>query len=293
MSYCVECGVELAEYHKKCPLCHTPVNNPRRSFDFSKNEYPVFKKHHSTANRRRVARQLTGFILAMCFLLGAIIPAIIDLHANSTITWSVYPILSVVLLFVSLALPFFKKRTTFFREFTISWVAVAIFCIAINYFTTGQFSWVRYVVSSMALVWVLMSGIFSKRHIRRFVPVVLVYILTAVGYFMLLASWIADTSAVFSLVLPLEVILVIVFLVSFFIIRSNIHGAINFVILFLVDILIICIGFDLTITRFVRGNYAFTWSFIVTLVIVPLIIVAIIVHKRLKVQGVLSKKLHR
>lgn len=110
---------------------------------------------------------------------------------------------------------------------------------------------------------------------------------------MLIASWIADTSVIFSLVLPLEVILVTVTLVSFFIIRSGFQGAINFIILFLVDVLVICVGFDLTITRFIRGNYAFTWSFIAALAIVPLIIAAIIIYKRLKVHGVLSKKLHR
>ncbi|MCD6321408.1 MAG: zinc ribbon domain-containing protein [Clostridiales bacterium] len=293
MSYCVECGVELAEYHKKCPLCGTPVINPKKSFDFSKNEYPVFKKHHSTANRRKVARHLTGFILTMCFLMVAMIPVIIDFHANSTISWSIYPLLSSILFWVSIALPFFKKRTTFFKEFTITWAAIAVFCVLLNLVTLGQFMWARYAVSSMALIWVLMAGIFIKRHIRRFVPVVLVYILTAVGYFMLIASWIANTSAVFSLVLPLEVILVIVFLVSFFLIKSKLHGAMNFIILFLTDILIVCVGFDLTITRFFHGNYAFTWSFIVTLAIVPMILVAIIIHKRLKVQGVLSKKLHR
>jgi len=292
MSYCVECGVELAEYHKKCPLCETPVLNPKKSFDFSKNDYPVFKKHHSTVNRRKVARHLTGFILTMCFLMAALIPGIIDFHANSTITWSIYPMLSAALLWVSIALPFFKKRITFFKEFTMSWAGIAVFCIVMNLITLGSLSWAKYVVSTMALVWVLMSGIFIKGHIRRFVPVVLVYILTAVGYFMLIGSWIADTSAVFSLVLPLEVILVIVFLVSFFLIRSKLHGAMNFIILFLTDILIVCIGFDLTISRFVRGNYAFTWSFIVALAIVPMILVAIIIHKRLKVQRVLSKKLH-
>ena len=293
MSYCVECGVELADYHKKCPLCHTPVHNPNRSFDFSRNDYPVFKSHHSTANRRKVARRLTGFILSMCFLRAAMIPMIVDLHGNSTITWSLYPMMAVVLLWITVALPFFKKRTTFFREFTISWTGIAVLCILINLSTTGNMQWSKYVISSMALVWVLLSGIFVKRHIRRFVPVILVYVLTAVGYFMLIASWIADNSAVFSLVLPLEGILVIVTLVSYFIIRSGFHGAINYVILFLVDILVISIGFDLTITRFFRGNYAFTWSFIVTLALVPLIITAIIIHKRLKVHGVLSKKLHR
>lgn len=293
MSYCVECGVELAEYHKKCPLCDTPVLNPNKSFDFSKNEYPIFKKHHSVINRRKVARQLTGFILTMCFLMVAMIPGIIDLHANSTITWSIYPILSASLLWVSIAIPFFKKRITFFREFSITWTAIAVFCLILNFITLNHLLWARYVVSSMILIWVLMSGIFIKSHINRFIPVVLVYILTAVGYFILIGSWIADTSAVFSLVLPLEVILVIVFLVSFFLIKSKLHGAMNFIILFLTDILIVCVGFDLTISRFIHGNYAFTWSFIVTLAVVPMILVAIIIHKRLKVHGVLSKKLHR
>ena len=29
MSYCVHCGVELHETSKSCPLCNTPVVNPR------------------------------------------------------------------------------------------------------------------------------------------------------------------------------------------------------------------------------------------------------------------------
>ena len=28
MSYCVQCGVRLAQQEKKCPLCGTPVINP-------------------------------------------------------------------------------------------------------------------------------------------------------------------------------------------------------------------------------------------------------------------------
>lgn len=293
MSYCVECGVELAEYHKKCPLCETPVINPNRSFDFSKNDYPVFKKHHSIENRRKVSRRLTAFVLTMFFLMAALIPAIIDFHASSTITWSVYPFLSVMLLWISIALPFFKKNTTFFKEFTIDLAAAAVFCIVLNLIVSGQLSWVRYVVASMILVWVLMSGIFIKRQIRRFIPVVLLYILTAVGYFVLLGSWIVDTSIIFTLVLPLEIILVIVFLVSFFIIRSKLHGAMNYIILFLMDILIVSIGFNLVISKFLHGSYAFTWSFIVTLAVIPMIIVVLVIHKRQKVQNVLSKKLHR
>lgn len=293
MSYCVECGVELAEYHKKCPLCDTPVHNPNRSFDFSKTDYPIYKKHYSVSNRSKVVHRLVGFILTMCFLMAAFIPAIIDFKSTSTITWSIYPILSASLLWVSIAIPFFKKRNTFFREFTLAWVSTAVFTVLIDLVSSGGFSWARYTISTMALVWVLMAGIFVPKRIRKFVPVLLVYIVTAVGYFLLIASWIADSSAVFSLALPLEGTLLIVFLLSFFIIRSKFHGAINYVLLFLTDILILAVSFDLIITRFIRGDYAFTWSFVVLLAIIPMIIVAIIIHKRLKLQKVLYKKLHR
>ena len=224
--------------------------------------------------------------------MAAMIPAIVDFKVNSTITWSVYPILSSTLLWVSIAIPFFKKRNTFFRDFTLAWTSTAIFIVLINLASSGNLVWSKYVFSSMTLVWILMAGIFAPHRVQRFVPVLLVYIVTSAGYLMLIASWIADTSIILSLVLPLQGALLITFLVTLFIIRSKLNGVINYIILFLTDALILAICFDLIITRFIRGNYAFTWSFIVVLTIVPMIIVVIIIHKRLKLHGVLSKKLH-
>lgn len=293
MSYCVECGVELADYHEKCPLCDTPVNNPNANLDFSKNDYPLFKKHHTIANRRRVVRNLVGFILTMCFMMAAMIPMLIDLKITSSITWSIYPLMSAVLLWVSVAIPFFKKRNTFFGVFSVSWWGSAVFILLIDILTSGGVTWSRYVFPSMALVWVLLAGIFIPLKIRKYVPVLLIYIVTAVGYFLLLASWIADNSAVFSLVLPLEGVIVLVFLVSFFLVRSKMHGATNFIILFLMDVLIISIAFDLIIYKYFTGNYAFTWSFIVALAVIPMIISAVIIRKRLRIKGLISKKLHR
>ena len=132
MSYCVECGVELADYHDKCPLCGTPVNNPNRPLDFSKNEYPVFKKHHAITNRRKVVRRLVGFILSMCFMMMALIPMLINLMVSSSLTWSLYPLFSCILLWVSIAVPFFKKRNTFFGDFSLAWISSSIFRLVIN-----------------------------------------------------------------------------------------------------------------------------------------------------------------
>ena len=36
MSYCVNCGVELESSLTECPLCNTPVINPKELFDQKK-----------------------------------------------------------------------------------------------------------------------------------------------------------------------------------------------------------------------------------------------------------------
>ncbi|MFO7612817.1 MAG: hypothetical protein R6W99_10105 [Clostridia bacterium] len=293
MSYCVECGVELADYHKKCPLCDTPVYNPNRSFDFSKNNYPSFKKHHAVANRRKVVRSLVGFILSMSALTAALVPLIIDYKTSGSVGWSLYPLLSVLLLWICIAIPFFRKRNPFFKHFTLCWFSTGTYIGLLNLIADGMISWSRFVISSMLLVWILMAGIFVPKRIRKYVPVLMVYIVAAVGYFILLASWIINSSAIFSLVLPMEGLVLVVFLFNYFIIRSKLHGAVNYIILFLSDILILSLGFDLIITGYVLDRYTFTWSFIVTLMLIPMIIAAVIIKKRLSLSGVLSKRLHR
>ncbi|HPJ20920.1 MAG TPA: hypothetical protein PLP30_07785 [Clostridia bacterium] len=293
MSYCVECGVELADYHEKCPLCSTAVNNPNRPLDFSKNDYPIFKKHHAITNRRRVVRRLVGFILSMSFMMMALIPMLIDLMVESRLSWSLYPLFACLLLWTSIAIPFFKKRNTFFGDFSLAWIGTAVFIVIIDLLSSTGFTWSRFVISSMLLVWVLMAGIFIPEKIRKFVPVLLAYIVASVGYFLLIASWIAERSAILSLVLPLEGVVVLVFLVSFFLVRSKMHGVLNFILLLLADALAISLLFDLIISHYVMGRSMLTWSLIVTLALVPMIITAIIIKKRLRVRGLISKKLHR
>ena len=41
MSYCVNCGVELDASAKKCPLCDTPVYNPKAPEPEKQPEKPV------------------------------------------------------------------------------------------------------------------------------------------------------------------------------------------------------------------------------------------------------------
>lgn len=293
MSYCVECGVELAEYHDKCPLCGTPVYNPNRKVNPSKSDYPEFKLHKSVPGRKRVIRRLTGFIISVSLLSSSLITLFIDFKTSGALSWSLYVLFAALFLFFGLAIPFFRKQNTFFSVFSLSWLSSALFITGVNLVADSGFTWSRYVLASMIFVWILMSGIFSTSKIRKFMPVLLVYILSSVAYFIILAYWISSSSTVFSLILPLEGVLLVVFLATYFIVRSGFHGVMNIIILILVDALVISVFFDLVITAYVFDKFAFTWSFIVVLTTLPLIAAAVIIKKRLRLQGILSKKLHR
>ena len=45
MSYCVNCGVELDASAKECPLCNTPVLNPRELEKMVHAQQPVSYTH--------------------------------------------------------------------------------------------------------------------------------------------------------------------------------------------------------------------------------------------------------
>ncbi len=77
MSYCVNCGVELDASAGKCPLCSTPVINPKQLVKETANEpFPDQKGAVETVNRKDFAILLSTFVLATaltCGLLNALV----------------------------------------------------------------------------------------------------------------------------------------------------------------------------------------------------------------------------
>ncbi len=107
MSYCVECGVKLGEAEEKCPLCETVVQNPIHPYNpRAPKPFPVRTKEQNLQIDRRY---LLGLI-STAMLLPAGLSMVIDLFFGGRITWSIYPIGALVLLFVAMAVPILIKR---------------------------------------------------------------------------------------------------------------------------------------------------------------------------------------
>ena len=65
MSYCVNCGVELESSLTECPLCNTPVINPKELYDQKKTS-PYPKKRGQVDVVRK-----TDLSILICIVLGA------------------------------------------------------------------------------------------------------------------------------------------------------------------------------------------------------------------------------
>ena len=110
MAYCVHCGVKLGAGETKCPLCGIPVHDPLES-----QPAPAVKPYPIRTPEQDLRRGKKFFItLAALLLLGpALLCFLIDLLLTGGVSWSVYPMGALTLLFITAAVPILagKYRT--------------------------------------------------------------------------------------------------------------------------------------------------------------------------------------
>lgn len=95
MPYCSRCGVEVHPVAVKCPLCNSAIqkfpedSTPGRSFP--EDELIV---HHFPRMNRKERLQLASVITAFGMLVPVLICVAVDLMINRSVTWSLYPVVS-------------------------------------------------------------------------------------------------------------------------------------------------------------------------------------------------------
>ena len=101
MSYCVNCGVELEKNCKECPLCDTPVINPREKISNDKSVYPDEIHIPKSLSKKYVVFVLTMILLIPNLVLLLLNVFILDSHLVSYIIggfvvawiWFLFPLL--------------------------------------------------------------------------------------------------------------------------------------------------------------------------------------------------------
>lgn len=127
MSYCVNCGVELSESAKSCPLCSTEVINPNKNSDAMESPAPFSEDIHIPEG---VKTRLTALIVSIVMLIPNIVCGLTNALFFKESFWSLYVVFTSLLLWVVFVLPFFKKR----RKTYLMWAADTVGAILYAYF---------------------------------------------------------------------------------------------------------------------------------------------------------------
>lgn len=141
MSYCVECGVKLADSEPVCPLCNTKVINPNRTSvpDQTDRPYPsIVERQINGLNRRELAWLVSIFILLP---VGATV--IIDLLTGEqpfSLTWSIIVMGAGALLSVWTLIPIIFKNIKLYTAIALDFLAIAGFLAVIALYV-GDWDW--------------------------------------------------------------------------------------------------------------------------------------------------------
>ncbi|MDD4295864.1 MAG: DUF6320 domain-containing protein [Ruminiclostridium sp.] len=290
MAYCVKCGIELEHNIDSCPLCSTPVYFPDNTEESSQRSYPERMQKSKTRHVNLVPSKTFVYLMTFVLVIPAIVCLMVDIRSSSGLSWSFYPVASLLLIWVLMAYPALMKHYSFMKVLTIDIYSIVLFLISLDLYSGGFLSWSVFPVASLLLIWVyfLLFSIFG--HKKPGYIALIGYISTAL--YLNLLEQATKSSWFFKLALPILTLLfiktcLVLILSRFkFFKRAGLYG------LILMALSSFCIGIELIINNFVYGNLSLFWSLIASGVLIPLAIFLFLVQSNEEFRVYLQKKFH-
>ena len=183
MSYCVNCGVELAESEKKCPLCKTPVINPSNPWKEPENRpYPKRLEVIIENINKRFFAVLASIIL----LIPIFICSLTDIMTTHEFTWSGYVIGALGIFFVIILLPMFFVKKRSFLFLLLDLVIVLLYLYFIELKTAPQNKWFLSLALPLTIIFgviVFLFIMYAKYRKNHPVMEVIALVFAAIGVY--------------------------------------------------------------------------------------------------------------
>lgn len=164
MSYCVNCGVELDNHEKRCPLCNTLVINPNTYGDDQQEKH--IQKEYELINHLDIDFKFMAIIISIILLIPISVSMICNMVAVGKLTWSVFVIGATLLAFIVVLMPaFFKKKNIYVMEIVDAF-AIALFLMLVNYQSGGAwFYTLALPLCFLTLIYVMVYTLAIRRKI--------------------------------------------------------------------------------------------------------------------------------
>ncbi len=174
MSYCVNCGVKLEPSLTECPLCNTPVINPKELYD---------KKKTSPYSKQRgqvdvVKRKDLAILSSIVLIATSISCLLLNLFVFSGNMWSLFIIGACLLLFVLIFPAVIYTKLPIYISLLFDGIAVGFYLYMIT-FNTASTEWFLGLALPILLLFTILVEIFAL--LLRSFPVS--FITTALYFF--------------------------------------------------------------------------------------------------------------
>lgn len=185
MIKCKHCGVELEENMNFCPLCgHAVEGESMISSAIPGLGRTIPSRRPLSAFQRLTAdqkRRLVWEIIGIILLSGVIIPLIIDIIGNATITWSKYPAVIGLTLFINATLVTFWFRRPLVL-FGLSFLASAALLVFLNWHSASPGWGISLGIPLLLAAYLIILGfIFLIRRMRQYGLNLIAFLLMALG----------------------------------------------------------------------------------------------------------------
>lgn len=163
MSYCVNCGVELEASLRECPLCHTPVVNPKEAGKtVPPSPYPT-----DMGQVEEVKRKDLGILLSVVLSATAVTCLLLNLLVFNRSLWSLLVIGICICLFVFTFPMVYYRKMPPSLSLLADGAAVAVYLYMIAYLTPST-AWFWQLGLPIVLLVILNTEIFT--FLARLVP---------------------------------------------------------------------------------------------------------------------------
>ena len=179
MSYCVNCGVELDASARECPLCNTPVINPKEleKMAMAQRPFPTEQGQVETVKRKDL-----GILVSMVVLATAVTCGILNALTFQESLWSLAVIGACIILWVIMIPAVIYTKQPVYVSLLYDGGAVALYLFMLSYLT-GTRDWLWGLGLPITVLVTVLAEAFTVcvRKLPRSFLTVSLYIFTAVG----------------------------------------------------------------------------------------------------------------
>ncbi len=178
MSYCVNCGVELSAGQEECPLCNTPVINPKELV--KEREEPPFPKEKGQVET--VKRKDLGFLVSAVVLAAAITCGLLNMLVFNKTAWSLAVIGVCVILWVMLVPVVIYTKQSIYISVFLDGVAIAVYLYMLAYMIHRD-DWLWGLGVPIVLLITVIAEVFilCVRKLPKSFLTIALYVFTAIG----------------------------------------------------------------------------------------------------------------